>query len=130
MHAFFREVMRGSGASMVRILEELDLSLTHMKVLHILSDAETDLSVKELATQIGISLPGASRTVEALLKRDLLERREDAEDRRIKRLTITPKGQETLQRLEAARLAGIEVYAETLSPDQRDALHAALRSIT
>jgi len=129
LHAFWRELMKGSSATMVQILESLDLSLTHMKVLHVLDDSDAELSVKELAAQIGISLPGASRTVDALLRRGLVERREDAEDRRIKRLTVTDAGRKALARLEAARLAGIAAYAETLTPEQRARLHDALRSL-
>jgi DNA-binding MarR family transcriptional regulator len=129
MQLFMHELMRGSGAVMVRILEELDLSLTHMKVLHILADADDDLSVKELAEHIGISLPGASRTVDGLLKRGYLARREDAEDRRIKRLTLTPEGRDALDTLERARLQGIERYLHTLSPEQRAALSSALSDL-
>jgi DNA-binding MarR family transcriptional regulator len=130
LHRFWQLIMRGSGPAMVRVLEEIDLSITHMKVLHVLGDADEDLSVKELAVHIGMSLPGASRTADGLLKRGFVERHEDPEDRRIKRLTMTAAGRDALGRLEAARLAGIERYIQTLSPEQRDALHAALRSLT
>jgi DNA-binding MarR family transcriptional regulator len=129
LHSFWRELMKGTSVTMVQVLEGLDLSITHMKVLYVLQDSAAELSVKELGGQIGMSLPGASRTVDGLLRRGLVERREDAEDRRIKRLTVTPAGLDALARLEAARLAGIAAYAETLTPEQRARLHDALRSL-
>ena len=48
------------------------------------------VSVKELAEELGLSLPGASRAVDALLQRGLVERREDEHDRRMKRAARSP----------------------------------------
>jgi DNA-binding MarR family transcriptional regulator len=129
LQLFWAELMRGSGPDVVRELEQLDLSITQMKVLHILADSDGELSIKQLGTCTAMSLPGASRTADGLLRRKYVERREDTEDRRIKRLKITPLGRSALQRLEAARLAGIERYGETLTPEQRSALHDALRAL-
>jgi len=87
------------------------------------------MTVKELSERIGFSLPAASRTADALLRRDLLTREEDADDRRMKRLALTSEGQQTVTRLATARLAGLEDFAATLSPTQRERLFAALREI-
>ena len=64
---------RGVGA--YAIFEELDLTLTQVKALTALSADE--LTVKDLAERLGLSLPGASRAVDALVERGLLGRRED-----------------------------------------------------
>jgi DNA-binding MarR family transcriptional regulator len=122
--------MRGSASDVFTVLEELDLSLTHMKVLYLLADADRPMTVKELSERIGFSLPAASRTADALLRRDLLTREEDADDRRMKRLALTAAGADTVERLATARLAGLQDYAASLSPTHRDQLHAALRAIT
>lgn len=123
----FHELMRGTGGRVVEALNAHDLSLTEMKALHTLNDANGgEHSVKDLGACLAMSLPAASRTAEGLLQRGLVARREDPADRRIKRLTITAEGSRVLRELEAVRLAGVETWADQLTADQRDALHAAL----
>ncbi|MEY2512812.1 MAG: hypothetical protein QOJ89_170 [bacterium] len=109
------------------IFEELDLSLTQVKALVALSHDE--LSVKELAERLGLSLPGASRAVDALVSRELLDRREDPDDRRQKRLRCTDSGLEALRRLDEARLAGLAALAATLPDAQCKRLSSALRPV-
>jgi DNA-binding MarR family transcriptional regulator len=67
--------------------------------------------------------------VDGLLRRGWLERREDPEDRRMKRVGITPAGREVIDRIETARLAGLEDYAASLSPEQRSRLSSALSDL-
>lgn len=120
----------GSGSGDPRayaIFEELDLTLTQVKALCALTAQE--LSVKELAERLGLSLPGASRAVDALVARDLLHRREDPADRRQKRLRSSDAGRAALTRLDEARLAGIAAFAATLPAAQCKRLSGALRPI-
>ena len=127
--ALWRHVLSSGNASAgaYAVFDELDLTLTQVKALVALSQHE--LTVKELAERLGLSLPGASRAVDALVSRGLLDRREDPHDRRQKRLTSTDAGRDALRRLDEARLAGIEAFAATLPPAQRKRLSGALRPI-
>lgn len=109
------------------IFEELDLTLTQVKALCAL--AREEHTVKELAERLGLSLPGASRAVDALVSRALLSRREDPDDRRQKRLRCTDDGAIALARLDEARLAGIAAFAATLPAAQCTRLSRALRPI-
>ena len=102
--ALWRAVLAPGGVGAYAIFEELDLTLTQVKALIALADAE--LTVKDLAERLGLSLPGASRAVDALVERGLLGRREDTADRRMKRLRCTDAGRDALRRLDEARLAG------------------------
>jgi DNA-binding MarR family transcriptional regulator len=126
---FWHHQMRGSAASVYQLVEDLDLSLTQMKALHALSDCVREVSVKELSDRLGMSLPGTSRTVDAMLRRGWLERREDEHDRRMKRVGITDAGREVVERIDTARLAGLQQYTAALSPEQRAALSAALSDL-
>jgi len=117
----------GASTGAYAAFEELDLSLTQVKALAALAAGE--LTVKELAERLGLSLPGASRAVDALVSRDLLDRREDPGDRRQKRLTSTDAGREALRRLDEARLAGLSALASTLPAAQCKRLSSALRPI-
>jgi DNA-binding MarR family transcriptional regulator len=125
--ALWRRVMATNALGAYAIFEELDLTLTQVKALCALSGDE--LTVKELAERLGLSLPGTSRAVDALVERDLVDRREHARDRRMKRLRTTPAGHATLGRLDEARLAGLEAFTATLPHAQRKRLAAALRPI-
>ena len=119
-------LMRGTGGRLFEIVEELDLSLLHMKALNALGDCEQPLAVKQVAEELGSSLPSASRAVDALLRRGLLVREEDPDDRRVRRVALTAAGEQALLRIESARLSGLEQYLSTLSPEQRSRLSAAL----
>jgi DNA-binding MarR family transcriptional regulator len=125
--ALWRQVMGAGDVAAYAIFEELDLTLTQVKAICALSQQE--MTVKELAERLGLSLPGASRAVDALVARGLLHRREDDTDRRMKRLGCTAAGEEALRRLDEARLAGLETFTATLPPAQRKRLSVALRPI-
>ena len=125
----WHHLMRGSSQHLYALIGELDISITQMKTLHALDECADEVSVKELAHRLGLSLPGASRTVDGLLRRGWLERREDPTDRRMKRVGITPDGRTVIDRIETARLAGLEDYAASLSPEQRARLSSALSDL-
>jgi DNA-binding MarR family transcriptional regulator len=125
--ALWRAVLVPRGVSTYAIFEELDLTLTQVKALTALSAGE--LTVKDLAERLGLSLPGASRAVDALVDRGLLDRREDPSDRRMKRLRCTDPGRDALRRLDEARLVGVAQFTATLPSAQRERLSAALAPI-
>ncbi len=70
----WRHVLGTGHPGAYAIFEELDLSLTQDTAPVALSHDE--LSVKELAERLSLSLPGASRAVDALVSRGLIDRRE------------------------------------------------------
>lgn len=125
--ALWRAVLAPRGVATYAIFEELDLTLTQVKALSALSAVE--LTVKDLAARLGLSLPGASRAVDALVERGLLGRREDTSDRRMKRLRCTAAGHEALERLDEARMAGVARFTATLPAAQRKRLSGALQPI-
>ena len=125
----WHHLMRGSSEQMYALIAELDISITQMKTLHVLADGGSEVSVKELSDRLGLSLPGASRIVDALMRRGWLERREDPADRRMKRVGITAEGRNVIGRIETARLAGLEDYSASLSPEQRARLSSALSDL-
>ena len=125
--ALWRAVTGANGVGAYAIFEELDLTLTQVKALVALSGEA--LTVKELAERLGLSLPGASRAVDALVARGLITRRECPEDRRQKRLRCADAGRRALERLDEARLAGLEKFTATLPSADAGRLAAALRPI-
>jgi DNA-binding MarR family transcriptional regulator len=122
-------LMKGGAKALYALLDELALSISHIKTLHTLAEVDDELSVKELAERMGMSLPGASRVADALHQRGYVDRHEDQRDRRAKRLRITEAGRDVVERIDTVRLQSMEEFTASLSPEQRDRLHAALVSL-
>jgi DNA-binding MarR family transcriptional regulator len=105
---------------------ELELTLTQIKLLHHLDGADRELTLKEAAELVLVSLPAASRTVDDLVRRGFVERHEDVADRRMKRVSLTEAGRSIIRRLNAARLSGLQQFTETLTDAERQMLAQAL----
>jgi DNA-binding MarR family transcriptional regulator len=114
------------GGAVMRAIDETGLGLVQFKTMLALAGDGAEASVNELADQLGISVPSASRTVDELVKRGLVSRTEDPEDRRVRRVALTDDGQELTDEVMAARVAGLEQFAATLSATERRKLEAAV----
>ena len=127
--AVAKRMFKESGHEYYDLVGNLDLTITQIKALHWLENRDSELSVKDLAEVLALSLPATSRNVEALLQRGLLERREDERDRRVRLVRITASGRDISARLGAARLAGMERLAASMTEQQRRRLRDALAPI-
>lgn len=123
-------LLKLGNADVFRSLAELDLSLTQVKVLHMIEDAEEgELSIGQVAESVALSLPAASRSVDGLLARGFVERREDPQDRRARRVRILPAGSAITRALHEARLTACEAFVAGLAPDDAERLAGALTPI-
>ena len=69
------------------------------------------------------------RTAWEIPQRGLIDRTEDAADRRMKRLRLTDKGRDLVLKMRELRMAGFEQFVATLNPKERTALAKALEPI-
>ncbi len=122
-------LMSASTPEFFRFLGEADVSLTQVKLMHVLAAPGADHTLKDLAEEMSFSLAGCSRSIDALHQRGLVERREDEHDRRMKRVSITPAGRDLLRHINEMRVAWLEQFVSTLPDDQRDRLLDALSPI-
>lgn len=120
---------KNCNADLFEAVGALDLSLTQVKLLHHLEDQPRELTLKEAAELVHVSLPAASRMVDDLFRRGFAQRREDEEDRRMKRVCLTDGGRTVIRRLNAARLNGLEQFAKTLTAAERRSLASALTKL-
>ena len=88
-----------------------------------------ELSVKDVSDRLGISFPAASRAVEPLVQRGIVERAEDPVDRRVKRVRTTKDGDRLVERLIATRIKSFEQMLEGFSVTERRKLGDALDEI-
>lgn len=76
-------------------LEYLEVTLPQLRLLHQV-EAAGSVSAQQLAEQLEVTAPTVTNTVDRLVRRNLLSRVEDPEDRRRKRITLTPQGHEVI----------------------------------
>jgi DNA-binding MarR family transcriptional regulator len=129
LYAFIAHLHKNCNAELLEAVGGLELSLTQIKLLHHLDDSTTELTLKQGAEAVRVSLPAASRLVDDLVHRGLVERHEDADDRRMKRILLTDKGRVVIARLNAARLTGLEHFVTTLTEEERRQLTEVLATL-
>jgi DNA-binding MarR family transcriptional regulator len=129
LYALIVYLHKNCNSDLFRAVGTLDLTLTQIKLLHFLEDADHELTLKDAAELVVISLPAASRTVDDLVRRGFVERHEDVEDRRMKRVRLTDTGRAVSARLNAARLSGMQQFAQTLTKAERQSLSRALATL-
>ena len=103
---FLRSQMRGH--------RQAQLSVPHFRAL-VFVRHHADASLSALAEHVGLSLPAASRMVETLVRRDLLQRRARHSDRRSVSLSLTRRGKAVLRAALQATQAALAERFDTLS---------------
>jgi DNA-binding MarR family transcriptional regulator len=126
---FAKFLLHAGGRDFYREVGELDLSLSQIRALHLLTGPLEEASLKTLADEIGLSLPATSRSVDALVHRGLVTRTENADDRRLKAVRATEEARALVNKLIELRVAGISDFVGTLSEQERADLAHALSPI-
>jgi DNA-binding MarR family transcriptional regulator len=129
LYALLLYVNKGCNADLFAAMGLLELTITHIKLLHQLESATGELTVKQAAELIPLSLPATSRTVDDLVRRGMVRRHEDSEDRRMKRISLSDEGRAVIRRVNASRLVGVQQFTETLNSDERSLLSGALAAL-
>ncbi len=129
LYALVVYLHKACTADLFAAMGQLELTITQIKLLHQLEDTDRELTLKEAAQRVPLSLAAASRTVDDLVRRGLIQRHEDAEDRRMKRVGLTEDGRSMIRRLNAARLNGLQQFTQTLTDDERQTLATALERL-
>lgn len=96
--ALWRELVVGFASQ----LGELRLGFTQLAALYVLAEGRTT-TVSDLADVIGRSPSATSRLVDGLVRRRLVERRSEREDRRQRTLWLTRRGRAVLRVVDRAR---------------------------
>lgn len=124
-------LLGAGGGEAFRAIDESGLTFAQTKALFLVAarDEERPTSVKLIAEGLEISVPSASRAVDCLVKGGFATRVEDPGDRRVRNVSLTPKGRELADEVLAARLGGIERFAASLSAAERRKLEAALEAL-
>ncbi|MFC7405558.1 MarR family winged helix-turn-helix transcriptional regulator [Georgenia alba] len=93
----------GAALARQRYVPMLRSTLTMQQFkLMMLIRAHGGMTGNELAERLGVSLPTVSGIVDRLAERGLLERREDEEDRRVRRSVVSDAGERMMAEIDAA----------------------------
>jgi DNA-binding MarR family transcriptional regulator len=126
--AVWAHLTRGSSTDLFRVVDELGMSFTQVKMLFLLEDGR-EHSLSELAAGLSLSLPAASRAVDGLIQRDFVTRRESAEDRRSRLIALSDPGREVVARMLRARFQTLDMFVADITPEERTNLLTALLPI-
>ena len=126
---FVNRLLASTHRDLFAAIEKAGLSITQVKCLQVLYEADAPLSLGAVSDSLGLSLPAISRAVDSLVRRGEVKREEDPRDRRSKLLTVTARGRATCERLLALRLAGIRTFVAELEPGEQQALADALSPV-
>jgi DNA-binding MarR family transcriptional regulator len=99
----FRRMQGDMVPSIVRAFNQDDLQMIHSAVLFSLVNGERP-TIKELAERIDRSVSRTSRLVEHLVSRGLVQRLEDADDRRVRRVCLSEQGDTFMQDVQRLRV--------------------------
>jgi DNA-binding MarR family transcriptional regulator len=89
------------------------LQMSQVRLLLLIADTGRRYKVTDVAGFLGVTNAAASRAIDRLVQRGLIDRRESAEDRRAVELSLTPDGSALLDRFAELRNAELlELLAE------------------
>jgi len=132
----FRGMIRTFG--LLRRVQEpffnrFGITASQWGVLRTLHRAEQEnvnwLRLTDLGNRLIIRPPSVTGVVDRLQRLGLLLRTSLPEDRRAKRVSLTPKGRELVVKVLAALPKQIESIVDVLSPDKREALKDLLAAV-
>jgi MarR family transcriptional regulator, organic hydroperoxide resistance regulator len=120
-----RQVGYRALAESMAVIQAADLSVPQLAALCGIQ-RNGQLSVTALSAELRLSLSNTSYLADQLVKRGLLARREDPQDRRQKVLTLTGAATATLDQLSQTRSQAIATSVAALPEPLRQQLETAL----
>jgi DNA-binding MarR family transcriptional regulator len=88
------------------------------------------MSAGQLAQRFGVSRPTITRMVDGLVKKGLVERHVDPEDRRVAMTSLTTAGRALHESAEATATRSIAALVATLPPERLERIEAALEDLS
>jgi DNA-binding MarR family transcriptional regulator len=121
--------MQRSMRDFRRFMTETGLSFSQITILMRLIHGG-NIGVSEIGEQLGVTNAAASQAVDRMVQLELVERSEDPEDRRAKKLVLTSKGRSLIERGIEARSQWVEGLTAELTPEQQGMIISALTLLT
>jgi DNA-binding MarR family transcriptional regulator len=112
-----------------KVLSQLEIPLTYRQHRLLVRVSEGHTSLAALAAFGNLTLPTVSESVDGLVRRGLLTRGEDPDDRRLRQLRLTPLGHSACVAGQLALGRVTEDLLQVLPEEARSRLHDSLSTI-
>ena len=130
LYAVILRIHAGATEDVVHAIAEGKVSLSKLKLLHILARPHSrPPRVRQVASLLELDPSPTSRLLNELDQERLVDRVEDEDDGRVRRVIITPAGRELLERLDRARIRQLEQFVRGLNTAERNLLRRALAEL-
>ncbi len=123
--AWLHLVMRRSMRDFVLYARQNNYSVAQLNALFRIHH-KGGCGVSDLGEEMGVTSAAASQLLEKLVQQGLAQREEDPQDRRNKRVAITPAGEKLVRQSIEARQGWLNALINTLSPAEQQQVNAAL----
>ena len=110
-----RQISRALHGATPEPLNRLDLTVAQMRILYLLG-REGEAAVGRIAERLGVAQPSATRTLDRLVRQELVECFRHPSDRRVSLHRLAPAGQGLLDQLQQGRRARLEAALRRLDP--------------
>lgn len=110
-------------------LVDADLSLSQLRCLVTLAQEGRAMAIHTLAGRLGMTVATAGRAVDRLVAHELVTRRQDPDDRRVRQVSLSARGRQVVSGIDEARHQALLAFARSLDPQDADRLLTALRPI-
>jgi DNA-binding MarR family transcriptional regulator len=117
--------MRHSMRNIIRYARESGLSMSNLgAIFHI--HRIGSCGVTELGDHLGVTSAAASQMLDRLVQQELILRTEDPDDRRVKQIALTEKGNRILEEGLHARQGWMDDLAQNLSDREKETIISGL----
>ena len=106
-----------------------DVTLPQLRAL-VLVRGKGPMRLSDLATELDVDTSTATRLVDRLVRKGLLNRKVEETDRRALRLTLTPAGRGLLRRMTEYRKREIRRVLARLTDEERDSVRAGMQALS
>ena len=127
--SFLSHLKKSGETHILGVAAGLELSFSQLRAMFVLADCQEELAVHELAARLGSSMATSGRAVQALARAGMVTRREDDQDRRVKRVRLTEQGRALVAGFVHAHREAVRECVESLSDREREQLSEALSPI-
>ena len=125
-HEWIGLFMHRSMQGTIHYAKENGLSMSMLGTLFHLN-RRGHAGVSDLGQHLGVSSAAASQMLDRLVEEGLIERTEDPDDRRMKKISLTEKGCRIYQESLSARMRWLEELESQLSEGEKETIRSALQ---
>ena len=130
VRAFLGQVFTTAEGESLETVAGLNLSFTQARLVFALAHHDHPVAIGDLADSVGLSAASAGRNVEQLVRKKLIARTENPEDRRVKLVAVTDRGRSLAQSHLKSKEDAVRTLLDGLDAEQCLALVEALKPLS